>query len=80
MQLHKKNIVLLLALATILRFMTDNAELEKLAEDYLDLWQENIRLWSVEKELLPLSDLLMLVSPRAPMQDSLDGNGGDGDE
>jgi len=43
--------------------MTDKPELEKLAEDFLDLWQENIRLWSVDRELLPLEDLLALVTP-----------------
>jgi len=44
--------------------MTETDALEKLAEDFLDLWQENIRLWSVDKELLPLEDLLALVSPK----------------
>jgi len=44
--------------------MTKTDELEKLAEDFLDLWQENIRLWSVDRELLPLEDLLALVSPK----------------
>ena len=59
--------------------MTKNAELEKLAEDFLDLWQENIRLWSVDKELLPLADLLALVSPESEAPNGADAHGGGAD-
>ena len=43
--------------------MTENAELEKHVAEFLDLWQENIRLWSVDKELLTPDDLKALLSP-----------------
>jgi hypothetical protein len=45
------------------RRMSKADDIDKLAEEFLDLWQENIRLWAVDKELLPLSDLVALVSP-----------------
>lgn len=58
----QKNIVLLLRAATILLNMSDQGTAEELADLFLDLWQENIRLWSEDKELLPLDELLALVS------------------
>ena len=44
-------------------FMTEKADVEKLVTEFLDLWQENIRLWSVDKELLTPEDLRELLSP-----------------
>lgn len=41
--------------------MSKNDDINQLAEEFLDIWQENIRLWAVEKELLPLPELLELV-------------------
>jgi len=60
-QLHKKKGLLLPGRVTILNFVTKEADIDALAEAFLDLWQENIRLWAVDNELLPLSELLELV-------------------
>jgi hypothetical protein len=60
-QLHKKKGLLLPDRVTILNFVTKEADIDALAEAFLDLWQENIRLWAVDNELLPLSELLELV-------------------
>ena len=35
--------------------------LHALAEEFLDIWQENIRLWSEEKDLFTLKSVLELM-------------------
>lgn len=42
--------------------MMENVELEKRVTEFLDLWQENIRLWSVDRELLTPEDLRSLLA------------------
>lgn len=34
---------------------------EALASEFLDLWQDNIRAWAIERELLTPADLLDLL-------------------
>ncbi|WP_262692042.1 hypothetical protein [Kordiimonas aestuarii] len=36
-------------------------DIDKAADVFLSLWQENIRLWAMEKELLTPTELAMLL-------------------
>jgi len=41
--------------------MTDTEELTALAERFLDLWQDNVRAWAAERDLLTPEDLAELL-------------------
>lgn len=47
-------------------FVMRNEETEQAADLFLTLWQENIRLWAQERDLLPHSELADLLRADIP--------------
>ncbi|MCJ9428393.1 hypothetical protein [Kordiimonas marina] len=41
--------------------MTDTEDMTALAERFLDLWQDNVRAWAAERDLLTPEDLADLL-------------------
>lgn len=50
-------------------FVMRKEDTEKAADLFLTMWQENIRLWAAEKDLLPHSELAALLGVKTDAQE-----------
>lgn len=53
--------------------ITADAAAEELAEAFLDLWQDNIRLWSEERDLFTLQNLIEEIKKSEKHEGDSDG-------
>lgn len=57
----KKNFILRQMPASYSEIVMRDEDIEQAADLFLTLWQENIRLWATEKDLLPHAELAELL-------------------
>ncbi len=43
--------------------MNTENDMDMLVEEFLDLWQENVRLWAIEREMLSPAALKEILEP-----------------